>query len=162
MTIITVHNKKQEQILRTKTDPSDLTKISEKDRRALAYEMRRIMKAHDGVGLSANQLGLSHRFFIAENNRKFYAIWNPEISKISNKSATEQEGCLSIPGVFGQVSRSIAVTLTGLDLRGKKVSHKATGFLARIFQHELDHLDGILFTDKATNIREESLPVSIQ
>ncbi len=91
---------------------------------------------------------------------KLYRVVNPEIAKVSEEKTLGVEGCLSIPGYVGEVERHAAVTVKGFNLQAKPVRVKAEGWLARIFQHEIDHLDGVLFIDRATKVwkteREES------
>jgi peptide deformylase len=120
--------------------------------------MRQIMRAADGVGLSANQIELPYRLFVAQvpdsqGRLKFYAIFNPEIVKISKKTELFEEGCLSTPSQYGLVPRPTQLTLKGFDMNGKKIKIKAWGLLARVFQHEVDHLNGKLFIDRTKNIR---------
>ncbi len=117
------------------------------------------MRAARGVGLSANQIGLPHRMFVAEipsqdGILKFYAVFNPTIEKYSKEQDFLEEGCLSVPGTYGEVKRSLEVVLKGLDKNGKVVKMKAWGLLAHVFQHEVDHLDGKLFIDKAREVHE--------
>ncbi len=83
---------------------------------------------------------------------KFYVIFNPEIIKFSEEKIIMEEGCLSAPGIYGQVERSSEIILQGYDKNGRKIKIRASGLLARIFQHETDHLNGILFIDKAIDI----------
>ncbi|OGY62827.1 MAG: peptide deformylase [Candidatus Harrisonbacteria bacterium RIFCSPHIGHO2_01_FULL_44_13] len=154
MDILTIQNKKDEKFLRRKTGVFDFSKFTKKEIKELLEKMRKTMKAADGVGLSANQVGLNLRLFVAEvpsqkGRSKFYAIFNPEIEGQSEKLAMLSEGCLSVPGLFGAVERSDKITLKGFDAQGKKIKIKAWGFLARVFQHEVDHLNGKLFIDKA-------------
>ncbi len=118
------------------------------------------MKSGNGIGLSANQIGLPLRLFVAQlpddkdngEMPKFYAIFNPEITKLSEEKCVMEEGCLSVPDIFGEVERPEKITLEGLDKSGKRVKIKAWGVLSRIFQHELDHLNGILFIDRTKEI----------
>lgn len=157
--IYLVANKKEEKVLRKKLAPLVLTKEEMKNLRTLAKEMRAVMKEANGVGLSANQIGVEKRFFVAqvpdaEGRPKFYAIANPELVKKGEESAVMEEGCLSIPELYGLVERAARVTLVGYDLRGKKVKISAWGFLARVFQHEVDHLDGKVFTDRAKHVHK--------
>jgi peptide deformylase len=157
--IYLIQNKKEEKALRKKLPPLALTKEELKELRTLAKEMRAVMKEANGVGLSANQIGVEKRFFVAqvpdaEGRPKFYAIANPELMKRGEESAVMEEGCLSIPELYGLVDRSARVTLTGYDLRGKKVRISAWGFLARVFQHEVDHLDGKVFTDRTKHLHK--------
>jgi len=120
--------------------------------RALVKKMRRIMERADGIGLAANQIGVPLRLFVAKVDNKFYAILNPEIVKGSKEKSLLEEGCLSLPTIFGPVERQDKVTLRGLDPYGRKLLIRAKGLLARVFQHEVDHLNGILFIDKAKEI----------
>ncbi len=83
---------------------------------------------------------------------KFFAIFNPQIVKFSEEKILMEEGCLSVPGIWGGVERPEKITLVGFDKNGKKLKIKAWGLLARIFQHEIDHLNGILFIDKAKQV----------
>ncbi|MFN7088516.1 MAG: peptide deformylase [Candidatus Paceibacteria bacterium] len=120
--------------------------------RMLVKKMRKIMKQADGIGLAANQIGLPLRLFVAEVNNKFYAVLNPKITKLSKEKEIMEEGCLSFPAYFGPVSRAKKIILEGMDAYGKKIKISATGLLARVFQHEVDHLNGILFIDKAREL----------
>lgn len=155
--IYLIANKKEEKVLRKKLPMLALTKDELRGLRVLAKEMRVIMKEANGVGLSANQIGIEKRFFVAqvpdaEGRPKFYAIINPELVKKGSEVAVMEEGCLSVPELYGLVERSARITLTGYDLRGKKVKINAWGFLARVFQHEVDHLDGKVFTDRTKHV----------
>lgn len=155
--IYLTENTNEEKFLRKKLPPMELTKDALKELRDLAKRMRVIMKEANGVGLSANQIGLAKRFFVAqvpdaEGRQKFYAIANPELIKSSPDAAVMEEGCLSIPERYGFVERAARVTLVGYDTKGKKLKINAWGFLARVFQHEVDHLDGHVFTDRTTNV----------
>ncbi len=171
--IFTINNKLEEKFLRKKTAIFDFQEFSKKEIGELIKKMRQIMRDNNGVGLSANQIGLNMRLFVAqlpkeplkrdENNKiilppsesmKFYAVFNPEIIKFSAKKAILEEGCLSVPRIYGEVERPEKITLEGLDKNNKKIKIKAFGLLARIFQHETDHLNGILFIDKAKNLKK--------
>ena len=159
MQILTINNKKEEKILRQKTKEFDLKKYPKAKLRELIKEMRQIMKNANGVGLSANQIGIDRQFFVAqvpdENGRqKFYTVFNPKIISLSEEKIDLEEGCLSVPGVWGIVSRSNRITIEGLDLNGKKIKIKAWGFLAQVFQHEISHLNGGLFIDKAKKLKK--------
>ncbi len=77
---------------------------------------------------------------------------NPEITRLSSETEVGTEGCLSIPGIVGEVERPVEAVIKGLNRRGKPIRIKAKGWLARIFQHEIDHLDGVLFTDRAEKV----------
>lgn len=175
MKILTINNKKEEKFLRKKTVRFDFDKYRKKETSELIKKMREIMTEANGIGLSANQLGLNMRLFIAQipkiqyqeveppkinyqDNKqkdadsKFYAIFNPEITKFSEKKIVIEEGCLSVPGIYGEVERPEKITLVGYDKNAKKIKIKAWGLLARVFQHEVDHLNGILFIDRCKNV----------
>ena len=147
MRILTVHNPDDERLLRTKVPAFDFTAISKAALRELIADMRKTMERAPGVGLSGNQLGLPYRFFVARDDGKFYAFFNPEIEKSSWETGELEEGCLSLPGVHVAVRRPEAITLRAFDRNGKRVRLRAWGLLARIFQHEIDHLNGVLITD---------------
>lgn len=121
--------------------------------RELIRTMRRVMHEAEGVGLAAPQIGVPLRVFIAEVNKKFYALLNPEIVKSSSEMEYFEEGCLSVPGLYGNVKRPSKITVVAMNERGKRVKIKAWGLLARVFQHEIDHLNGVLFIDKAERTR---------
>jgi peptide deformylase len=118
------------------------------------------MREAPGVGLAAPQVGEAVRVVVVEfgdeNNEeaplKLYTLVNPEISRYSNETEIGVEGCLSIPDFLGEVERSLAVVVKGQNRHGHPVKIKANGWLARIFQHEIDHLDGVLFTDRAEKV----------
>jgi len=153
--ILLIKHKKEEEFLRTKTLPFDFSKFTKKEISEVIKKMREIMKRANGVGLSANQVGIPYRFFVAQvpnmqGKQKFYAIFNPEISKVSkDETETVEEGCLSVPDTYGPTERAYRLVLSGQDKHGKKIKIKAWGLLARVFQHEVDHLNGLLFIDKA-------------
>ena len=105
-----------------------------------------------GAGLAANQIGVPLRVCVVKGDEnQIWGLVNPVIVKKSG-SQVGYEGCLSKPGWVGEVERSEAVVVKGLNRHGKEVRIKSTGFTARAFQHELDHLDGILFTDRLTSL----------
>jgi len=114
----------------------------------LAEDMIRIMREHDGVGLAANQIGRLKRVFVAAYEDEEYALVNPVIETHSETTEKDVEGCLSLPGTRVEVERPLAITVTGHDPSGAPVLVEAEGLLARIFQHEIDHLDGILILDR--------------
>ena len=150
-------NKKDEKILRSEASNFDFDKRSKKEIKELIADMKKIMKEHDGIGLAANQVGLLERVFIAKGKdsrgkMKFYAVFNPEIIGNSEEINIDIEGCLSIPGVRGKVERFNEVVISAQDENGKKIKIGASGLLARVFQHEIDHLNGVLFIDKAVEI----------
>lgn len=154
MHILTITNLPEEKFLRQKTKSVDLIKADKKLLRKTIRQMRQLMKTVKGVGLSANQIGLDQKFFIAEVENKFYAIFNPEITKFSREKNLLEEGCLSVPETLGEIERSQKITLEGQDVMGKKIKIKAWGMLAQVFQHEVGHLNGKLFIDKANQIKK--------
>lgn len=129
--------------------------------RQLIDDMIETMRAAPGVGLAAPQVGVSERVIVVEYaddddeaaddkpaKKKLYALINPEIVWASDERVDGTEGCLSIPGWLGDVSRHEAVAVKGLNRSGQRVKINAQGWLARIFQHEIDHLDGVLYIDR--------------
>lgn len=160
MKIFTTDNKNEEKFLRQKTVEFDFQKFAKKEAAAIVKQLKEAMIAAAGIGLSANQIGLNLRAFVVqmpgnkETPAKFYAVFNPKIVKVSPKKIAMEEGCLSVPGVYGLVERPEKITLEGFDKNGKKLKIKAWGLLARVFQHEVDHLNGVLFIDKAKEIHK--------
>ena len=154
MELVTIEKKENEKFLRQKTAAFNFSKFSKKEINDLIKAMRIKMKLHDGVGLAANQVGLNARVFVAQVDNKFYAIFNPEIIQESEEKAVQDEGCLSVPGSYGPVPRHEKVTLKGFDKHNNPIKIKAWGLLARVFQHEMDHLNGGLFIDRALEIHK--------
>lgn len=115
-------------------------------------EMFALMDERRGVGLAAPQVGISRRFFItnAPDDRKRVFI-NPEIIATSQETVKAEEGCLSLPGVWGNVERSVAISIQAYDVKGKIFRLNAEDWLARVIQHEYDHLDGKLFVDRMSD-----------
>ncbi|MBL8048652.1 MAG: peptide deformylase [Chthonomonas sp.] len=108
------------------------------------------MKLANGIGLAAPQMGKALRIIaIAPGDMKPLVIINPEIMESSEETDIAQEGCLSIPGLYGDVVRSTRVVVEGYDKKGKPVGYEVDGLAARVIQHEVDHLNGVLFIDKA-------------
>ena len=120
----------------------------------LIEKMKQIIAKENALGLAAVQIGIPTRIIVCRVNDDFKVFINPEIKKFSKQTDILQEGCLSLPGIYGEVERSKTITLQARNEEGKKIKLKTFGLLARIIQHELDHLNGILFTDKAKNIRK--------
>lgn len=123
----------------------------------LIRQMIPSMYLKDGVGLAAPQVGESLRIFIiakeyTEKKEKDIILINPKWKRISPFTEWDNEGCLSVSDIYGSVRRYKKVRVTGLDENGQEVDIKASGFFARIIQHESDHLDGVLFIDKAKNL----------
>ncbi len=135
----------------------------------LVDDMAETMREAPGVGLAGPQIDVLQRVIVVEfgdeNDEtvppKLYIVANPEIVKPSPETEVGLEGCLSIPNIFGEVERPINATIKGQTRRGQPMKIKAKGWLARIFQHEVDHLNGVLFVDKATRIfQQEEEPES--
>jgi len=130
------------------------------DLQRLIDDMVETMREAPGVGLAAPQVDIPLRIIVVEfgdeedeeKPAKLYSLVNPEVIRPSVKMDIGTEGCLSIPGFVGDVERPVAVTIKGMNRRGKPVRIKAKGWLARIFQHEIDHLDGVLFIDRAEKV----------
>ncbi len=150
--------------------------------RQLIDDMIDTMRSAPGVGLAAPQVGASQRLIVVEYSEapeeegeaagsapsagtrrartkplapkppQLYVVVNPEIVRRSTETVPGDEGCLSIPGFYGEVERAAWVTVRGLNRRGDAFKLKAHGWLARIFQHEIDHLDGVLFIDRASQV----------
>jgi peptide deformylase len=115
----------------------------------LTEDMLVTMHEREGVGLAANQVGRLKRVLVAAvEEEDEYVIINPVIEALSEETETLPEGCLSIPGIQVEVERPVAVTVTGKDAGGDDLRIEAEGLLARVFQHEVDHLDGVLILDR--------------
>jgi peptide deformylase len=125
----------------------------------LIDDMIKTMYEAPGIGLAAPQVGVSKRIFVSDigEEHELYVFINPVLSDFAGEE-TSVEGCLSIPGKIGDVTRAQSCVATGLDRNGKKIQVEASGLLARCFQHEVDHLDGILISDKAANMRDAAPP----
>lgn len=126
--------------------------------RALVDDMVETMHAADGIGLAAAQIGELVRAIVIEvpededvpGSGRLYTVINPEIVRMGRETEVGTEGCLSIPGYVGEVERAVEIVVRGLDLRGKSFRLRPHGFLARVFQHEIDHCDGVLYIDRLT------------
>lgn len=114
----------------------------------LAEEMLATMREYEGVGLAANQVGRLKCILVAVIEGEEYVIVNPDIEEMSEETAIEIEGCLSIPGIQVEVERPTGITLSGKDVSGQPFRIDASGLRARVFQHEIDHLDGVLIMDR--------------
>jgi len=146
----------------------------DKKLQTLIDDMIETMREAPGVGLAAPQVGVSERVIVVEYAEpeeveegqepvevepKLYVMVNPEIVKASPETEVGVEGCLSIPGLVGEVERTYEIRIKGLNRRGQPMKLKAEGWLARIFQHEIDHINGVLFTDHATQVWQPEEPV---
>ncbi len=137
-------NKIGDDILRTKAVTVD--KVTKK-RKKLIRDMLETMYKADGIGLAAPQVGVSERIIVIDVGEGPLAIVNPVIIKAAGE-AIDVEGCLSVPGEKGYVKRALRVVVEGMDQDEKPVHYEAENLFARCLQHEIDHLDGILFIDK--------------
>lgn len=143
--------------LRLKAKP---VQVFDKTLQTLIDDMFETMRDAPGVGLAAPQIGESLRVVVVEYTDderedarpKKYVLVNPEIVRESEETVTDLEGCLSVPGLAGEVERFEAVTVQAKNRFGKPIKLKASGWLARIFQHEIDHLNGVLYIDRATRV----------
>lgn len=126
--------------------------------RRLVADMIETMRDAPGVGLAGPQVGVLDRVFVWEVEEEHGAVFNPVITARSEEQVEEEEGCLSLPGLYYPVVRSAAVVVEGRDENGDSVHLEAEGLLARVCQHEIDHLDGVLFIDHlADDLRKEAL-----
>ena len=132
-------------VLREKARPVE--KITDLHRR-LVDDMIETMREAPGVGLAGPQVGVLERIFVFEVEDDLGALFNPVITARSREVADEEEGCLSLPGLLYPVTRHVEVSVEGLALDGSPVSITGRDLLARVFQHEIDHLDGVLFVDR--------------
>ena len=129
--------------------------------RALVADMFDTMKAYNGVGLAAPQVGVSQRVFVVDvpredDKRDRFAVINPQLDQRKGKEVAE-EGCLSMPGMLEDVSRAFELRLRWQDEYGKPHERKVDDYLARAIQHEADHLDGVLFTDRLSPLKKQFL-----
>jgi peptide deformylase len=144
-----------------------------KDFQTLVDDMIETMRAEPGVGLAAPQVAVPLRLIVVEygddeeENKppRLFVMANPEIIRSSEDMERGVEGCLSIPGYAGEVERHLEIVVKGQNRQGKPMKVKAKGWLARIFQHEIDHLNGVLFIDRAEKVwkleEEQTEPVSL-
>lgn len=120
----------------------------------LLENMKDTMYNSNGVGLAAPQIGISKRIIVVDAEEDLLELINPEIVEESG-AFTDTEGCLSVPGYIGDVTRAFKVKVKAVDREGRRVELVREGLTARALQHEIDHLNGILFIDKAVNIRPQ-------
>jgi peptide deformylase len=153
-----------EKVLRRKARP--VTKFDDKLQK-LIDDMIETMRDAPGVGLAAPQVAVSEQLIVVEYGddedetvpKKLFVMANPLITRTSKELVMGVEGCLSIPGLVGEVERANAITVKGLNRHGQAMTVKAQGWLARIFQHEIDHINGVLFTDRAERIWQPQEPI---
>jgi peptide deformylase len=123
--------------------------------RNLVDQMLDLMYEENGVGLAANQVDLPIRLFVANpsgerGDGEELILLNPEL-QMPKGNETQQEGCLSLPDLYGQVKRPKSIRLSAYDLKGNSIERTVDGFLARVLQHENDHLDGVMFIDRMSD-----------
>ena len=168
---------KENKTLREKAE--EIKKFHTSELKSLIKKMSEAMfKEPDGIGIAAPQIGESKKIFLVaedvlhldrfdkENNgfdklttkrtKNSFVFVNPILKKKSSKKIKDVEGCLSVRGLYGEVARPEKITIEYLDELGNKKSRGASGLFARVIQHEMDHLDGVLFIDKAKNIKKIS------
>jgi len=162
---------KGNKVLREKAKEILLADIGSKKVKSVMSKMAKgLWASSNGVAIAAPQIGESLRIFLVEacvfdkqgftdeekkKKRQPVTFINPKISKLSKKKQPVPEGCLSVDGIFGVVERADKLTVEAYDENGKKFTRGASGFLAQIIQHEYDHLEGVLFVDKATQLKKE-------
>lgn len=133
-----------EEVLRREADPiGDINQ----EVRDLADKMTEVMFREEGVGLAAPQVGVGKRLVVVNLEDDFHILINPEIVERSKEEEVREEGCLSVPGPEAPVSRSTKVVVKGMDLEGNEIELTREGMAARVFQHEVDHVNGKLFID---------------
>lgn len=148
MEVLKLDSSEKSKILREKTKRVE---VFNKELKDLINQMKKILTKYNGLGLAANQIGVDLSVFIAKPKDKFYVFINPELIE-TKKEAIKEEGCLSIDNVWGLVKRFEEVKIKFQNTEGKIKTLKAKGLLAHIIQHEIDHLNGVLFIDKAIEI----------
>ncbi len=119
--------------------------------RQLVVDMVQTMGTGQGIGLAAPQIGALRRVIVIHGDfkgQRILGLINPKITKMSKEKEKDMEGCLSFPGIILEIKRAKEVKVKGLDINGKKIRLKAKGILARVLQHEIDHLDGIVFYNR--------------
>lgn len=136
--------------LRKKAEEINLKEL--KGLKVFIDDMENTMVTEDGLGLAGNQVDFPKRIFVINTKEGPLSIINPTLHHKSFKKKTAEEGCLSIPGVYGMVKRHENLVVKGYNKKGKALKLKVEGLFARVVQHEYDHLEGILFTDKAKKI----------
>jgi len=151
--------------LQTGAENETLRKVSKRipavtgELRSYALDMIKSMESENGVGLAAPQAGRNIRMIVCklnpgEKNEVIIPMLNPSLLQVSEEMEEGEEGCLSLPGVWGIVPRHVSILIRYTNLKGHEQTLEFSDFNARILQHEIDHLDGILFIDRATKIKK--------
>jgi peptide deformylase len=131
-------------------------KVVDDEVRRLIDDMFETMDAARGVGLAANQVGIARRVAVVDADGDRFAMVDPVLIETEGRAAAE-EGCLSIPDIYGDVTRPERIVVEALDREGNRYRKEATGLKARAIQHEIDHLDGILFLDHLSLVKRQML-----
>lgn len=134
-----------DEVLRREAEP--IEEITE-EVRDLADKMTEIMFRQEGIGLAAPQIGVSKQLIVVDLEDEFHILANPEIAERSGEEESMEEGCLSVPGPEAPVNRAEEVVVKGINLDGEEVELRREGLAARVFQHEVDHVKGMLFIDR--------------
>jgi peptide deformylase len=140
-------------VLRQHSEP--VQSVDEEVRRLIA-DMFETMDAAKGIGLAANQIGIARRVAVVDVDDDRFAMVNPRLIETEGRASAE-EGCLSIPEIYAEVTRPDRVVLEAVDAEGRPYRKEATGLKARVIQHEIDHLDGILFLDHLSLVKRQML-----
>ncbi|MDD5527712.1 MAG: peptide deformylase [Patescibacteria group bacterium] len=140
--------------LRRKSEVIGEDRITAKEFEELCADLEETMIKKEGVGLAAPQIGKNVRLIVVNTKHGPILLFNPKIVQKSWQKEWGEEGCLSVPLIFGDVKRHKKITCVFCNRAGAKDKIKASGFLSRVIQHEIDHLDGILFIDKAKNLKK--------
>lgn len=170
-----VTNDTNNEVLRALAEEVPVADIPSPEIQGIIEDMSAALRdTDDGIGIAAPQIGVSKQIFIASEEALFdtpekmtpeveektkkdwkhFIFINPEIITLSKSTVHDAEGCLSVPGTFGLVTRAEKIKIRGFNEHGEKVERGASGLFARLFQHEIDHLNGILFIDKAEDLHE--------
>jgi peptide deformylase len=141
-------------VLRRKT--KEIEKFDE-EFKSLIENMFAEMYRSDGVGLAAPQVGMPYKFFVMDDGENKKTVINPKINFFSEEKIIFEEGCLSIPEIFAELERPKTIKVEYYNENGEKIEEELTDYTARIFQHENDHLNGILFTDKLSVVGKQRI-----
>jgi len=141
-------------VLRRRAEPVETI---DEDVRAICEQMLETMFRANGAGLAAPQIGISKRIIVLDVDGQFHVLINPELVEMSDEKESLTEGCLSVPGVDATVDRAVRATIEGTTLEGEHIRIEGEGLLARAMQHEIDHLNGMLYIDHLSPARRQSL-----
>ena len=132
-----------------------IRKVNDKIKK-LIVDMAQTMEQGQGIGLAAPQVGVLKRIIVVKadlKGQRILALINPKIVKKGREKEKEEEGCLSFPGIFLEIKRAKEIKVKAMNIKGEKVKLKAKGILARVIQHEIDHLNGVLFYNRLSLIK---------